>query len=256
MGAVMRRILILLAVLVWYLSVSVHAQPMTGEFRYPPVGTDVVTTGDTFRVESVNGFDAVLRNMRTGRTFGVHAQIFAGGTVGNVLQYDRAAVEALWPLSVGKTVSVDAHRENQVWNVEIKVVRVERITVPAGTFDTFVIEQRERGTGHNTYRGTTTRWYVPELGTPVKYELVVESQNNTIAWELKEIVHPAGYTPSREQPRVQAPTAAQPGSKPAAEHSTSSDPAKRLEQLQRLYDRKLISPEEYASKRKAILDSL
>jgi hypothetical protein len=236
-------------------SVAALAQPATVEFRHPPVGTEIVTTNDTLRVEDVSGFDATLRILRTGRTIGVHAQVFSGPSVGNVLQYDRRTVEGLWPLSVGKTVDVNASRENQVWHVEFKVLRTERVNVPAGTFDTFVIQQRERGIGGNSYRGTTTRWYAPTLGVPVKYEQVIESQNNTTAWQLKQIIHPPGHV--AEPPKAEVPAPAQTTPKATStEPSVSSDAAKRLEQLQRLYDKKLVTPEEYAAKRRAILDSL
>ena len=254
-GTVMLRTLALTTLLALAGSFAALGQPPTGEFRYPPVGTEIVTTNETLRVEDVRGFDATLRVLRTGKTIGVHAQLFSGAAVGNVLQYDRRAVEGLWPLSVGKTVDVNTNRENQVWQVEFKVLRTERVTIPAGTFDTFVIQQRERGIGSNSYRGTTTRWYAPSLGLSVKYEQVIESQNNTIAWQLKEIIYPAGH--AAEQPKAEASPPPRPA--PAATSiapSSSSDAAKRLDQLQRLYDQKLVTPEEYAAKRKAILDSL
>ncbi len=252
----MRRALIWLAVVIFAAQSSARGNSTSGEFRYPPVGTDVVTTGDTYRVESVNGFDAVMRNLRTGNRFGVHALVLAGSSVGNVLQYDRAAPESLWPLSVGKSTSFDAHREHQVWQVEVSVTGTERVVVPAGTFDTFVIQKRERGIGHNSYRGTTTYWYAPIVGSPVKYEQVVESQNNRIAWELKQLAYPAGYVAPQEAQKKQVPTTTPTVRPPGTEQPESADPVERLEQLKRLYDRKLITPDEFNAKRRAILDSL
>jgi hypothetical protein len=63
--------LALAASLVMFCASAAYSQPSLGEFRFPAVGTEIVTSSDTFRVESVRGFDAVLRNQRTGATLGV-----------------------------------------------------------------------------------------------------------------------------------------------------------------------------------------
>ncbi len=88
--------------------------------------------------------------------------------------YNDAAAEALrrlWPLRVGNsvsftaTVSIERHLRETY-----RVVRHELVTVPAGTFDAFVIEWESVGQDQytNGYHETATFWYAPEVGYVVK----------------------------------------------------------------------------------------
>lgn len=90
--------------------------------------------------------------------------------------FDEAAYMALWPLRVGKTVTIV--RQSTVyperrWQDVIRVARTETVTVPAGQFQTFVIETESAGL-HNAFQGTLTEWWAPAIGWSVK-SLRVES---------------------------------------------------------------------------------
>ncbi len=93
-----------------------------------------------------------------------------------ILQYDRSAIDGIWPLAVGKSISFDESGlvkqgvpgASSAWSSAIKVLRSEAITVPAGSFDAFVIEWRHRGSGRNSYDAVLTMWYAPRARFIVK----------------------------------------------------------------------------------------
>jgi hypothetical protein len=87
-----------------------------------------------------------------------------------------AELSKLWPLEVGKKVTVTYSEGAGAWHFTYTILRRELVSVPAGQFDTFVIEQEERGIANGPgYRGFLRHWYAPELGYYVKQEFVIES---------------------------------------------------------------------------------
>ncbi len=84
------------------------------------------------------------------------------------LEFDPASVAKLWPLEVGKSISY-----NVLWPghgvsvVSIKVIGRENVTVPAGSFDTFVIEWVENAWGRVETRHL---WFAPSVGYQVRYQ--------------------------------------------------------------------------------------
>jgi hypothetical protein len=169
---------------------SAEAQGLIGKLAYPPPGTEFETTTETFRVDSVNGLEATATIKRTGRSIGIYGQFMSGTAVGNTANFDRKAVAAFWPLEIGKTLSMDTNREGGVWQMTWKVLRTETVKVPAGTFETFVVEINERGVGANTWRSTALKWYSPQIGLIVKQKMRVESQARDIDWELIKFTPP------------------------------------------------------------------
>jgi hypothetical protein len=107
--------------------------------------------------------------------------------------YSPAIVDLDFPLTIGKTWS-GQHEEDIVHgsmnlgtvkvNYTAKVLREEEVSVPAGTFDTFVIEKISiLGVGPKRFATTKeTIWYSPEASRYVK--LV---QINTVEGNYKEI---------------------------------------------------------------------
>jgi uncharacterized Zn-finger protein len=85
----------------------------------------------------------------------------------------ETALRELWPLRVGNKVSFVSTGSLQIRFLETyRVVRHERVTVPAGTFDTFVIDWdcTSRNAYANDYHETGTFWYAPAIGYVVKVE--------------------------------------------------------------------------------------
>lgn len=68
---------------------------------------------------------------------------------------------------------------------EIEVTGAEKVTVPAGTFDTFVIETKMQG---DRWWGQNTCWYAPEIGYCAKRKW--RSASTSADWELASITLP------------------------------------------------------------------
>lgn len=85
-------------------------------------------------------------------------------------------VKLVFPLEIGKTWDtkwdwINSRGHDGRLEMTYKVRGTERITVPAGTFDTVVIEGK--GSWHNTTIGATgvaleVRWYAPAAKRPVR----------------------------------------------------------------------------------------
>ena len=62
------------------------------------------------------------------------------------------------PLEVGKSVYINIFDSKKLWNVEVKVLKKERITVPAGTFDTVKIQPMMKSEGIFDAKGNIYIW--------------------------------------------------------------------------------------------------
>ncbi|MGQ0664899.1 MAG: hypothetical protein ACT4P2_15230 [Pseudomonadota bacterium] len=109
------------------------------------------------------------------------------------MRYKAAELEAIFPLQVGKKMKLSWERQNAVWTNDLSVLRMERVTVPAGTFDTFVVERIERGLGRNTYVGKNVYWRAPALGYSAKFESEVTGgafRGMSNSWVLEKVELP------------------------------------------------------------------
>ncbi|MFH1690538.1 MAG: DUF3108 domain-containing protein [Candidatus Eisenbacteria bacterium] len=71
-------------------------------------------------------------------------------------------------LEVGRSVFIDNHADKKNYPLEIKVLRRERINVPAGQFDCIVVEPVMRGAGLFSQKGKLTVWLTDnEVHIPV-----------------------------------------------------------------------------------------
>ncbi len=61
-------------------------------------------------------------------------------------------------LAVGRSVFIDNHADKKNYPLEIKVLRKERIKVPAGRFDCIVVEPSMRNAGLFSHEGRLTVW--------------------------------------------------------------------------------------------------
>jgi hypothetical protein len=62
--------------------------------------------------------------------------------------------QELWP---GKTIAIDNHSGRRIYPLETRVLREERVTVKAGTFDCYVVEPFPRG-GAFRSKGSLVVW--------------------------------------------------------------------------------------------------
>jgi uncharacterized protein DUF3108 len=185
----------------------------------------------------------------------------------------RKEIDALWPLKVGKTVSFQVRETISVnyggsapdRQEDFVVNRQERVTVPAGTFDTFVIDWTEQETGPNPTGALVTLWYAPGVGYVVKSSVHMLNNNEVkpyaearyagLTYDATEIAMPNGapVPVATVQPVVPKPVAV---NSPTAASPAAGTPEERLRALQQLLDQKLITRQEYDTRRKAILDGL
>lgn len=82
---------------------------------------------------------------------------------------DGGVLGQLFPLQVGKAVTFTRRWAGEAWRDRIEVLGTERVAVPAGTFDTYVLLRQSELVGRD-WRAEQRIWYAPELGWIVKFE--------------------------------------------------------------------------------------
>jgi hypothetical protein len=158
-----------------------------GSFHAPAPGTNIVWQEESHRGSStsrnvftgVEGFKILFK--RGGVEEGAWIP-FCYGCAHNII--DVEAYGGLWPLEVGKSVSFRRKREDgsREWAHVIKVVGTESVTVGAGSFDTFVVEETATSIGRS-WRGTGRFWWAPSVGYIVKRDI----EENEGTWSRAEV---------------------------------------------------------------------
>lgn len=170
----------------------------SAEFRSPAPGTTFYTNAFSFRIDGRSGTNLIQASaIRDKQTYWL-------GGLGHYLMQERDAnsvqsdVDQLWPIEVGKTISFQANlpgfypgSSQQTYHYRVAVERTETITVPAGTFSTFVIKWTQRGLGNNTFVGVQTLWWSPALGIPIKREVDIQQGiTDWVSYELRSVQPP------------------------------------------------------------------
>jgi hypothetical protein len=154
-------------------------------FKPPSLGTRLyLTTGGYLELDSTEG--TVIRTVNPG--YGVQPWFAACYVPGRGSQIeDPAAIDALWPLAVGKQVSWRSQRQQFEWQHRLRVARRETVTVPAGAFETWVIEHDEKGLTHD-HHTVDECYYAPELGFAVKKtQRLLAGKSDFRPWEVQRI---------------------------------------------------------------------
>lgn len=63
-----------------------------------------------------------------------------------------------WDLKIGQKAFIDIFDSKKLWNTEVQVLRKERVTVPAGEFDTIVVKPILKSAGIFPKTGDITIW--------------------------------------------------------------------------------------------------
>lgn len=149
----------------------VPAEP--GAFTTRPGPIYTTSLGNTVQVTDVRGRTVTFVN-QNGDQFTSHALLYAANprVVGNERVYQ--AIDSLFPLAVGKKAHAWVYNGDWAWKLEWAVVGRERVSVPAGSFDAYVIEHTETSLGDG-YIGKSLTWYAPEIGWNARYRSWVES---------------------------------------------------------------------------------
>jgi hypothetical protein len=153
---------------------STIASAQTAEFKCPAIGTEFTykTNGpdSVITVTGQEGNVCLARSTSAGRTVTLRSH---WGLIGSVdaagESYVRSIdLKSLWPLKVGNKTTQTVNGTGRDGNaytssVTITVAAYEKVTVPAGTFDAFRVEE--------TKAGETTphiHWWAPALNASVK----------------------------------------------------------------------------------------
>lgn len=88
---------------------------------------------------------------------------FADGDTMPVKEYVQDALSSLYyirtlNLQVGNSVFVENHSDKKNYSLEVKVLRREKVRVPAGEFDCLVVEPMLRASGIFKHKGKLTVW--------------------------------------------------------------------------------------------------
>ena len=183
--------------------------------RYISGTVFVYASGRWDRVQSVNGENVEWINHRGHSSVSSHDFTFrpirwTSGTHEGTRYFDPAEflfsskAFSLWPLSVGKT---SGYYENNVWHAfaepyrtykaywSCKVEAKAKVTVPAGSFDTFkIVCVRYSGrlpSSHTFSREYRTWYYAPEIKHWVAYERDYRGENSRKTSERLASVIPA-----------------------------------------------------------------
>ncbi len=90
----------------------------------------------------------------------------------------------LFPLKVGHGIRFTRRHRGKTWHDDILVTATERLTVPAGTFDTFIVRRRSELL-EGDWWAEQRSWYAPALGWVVRTEGKA-SDGRVEAWRLLE----------------------------------------------------------------------
>lgn len=154
---------------------SVRAEPLElppAPFKALPEGTFMVWENQDSgkRVEGIVGRTngLIVSWIWEGRSFSSFAHICMDCVAAGVPP-DGGILGQLFPLEVGKAVDFTRRWAGHAWRDRIEVLGVERVTVPAGSFDTYVLLRRSEQV-ESDWRAEQRVWYAPELGWVVKFE--------------------------------------------------------------------------------------
>jgi len=86
------------------------------------------------------------------------------------------------PLAVGKSVSVERTKGGKTWTDVLTVKEKTKITIPAGEFDVFVIENKSK-VNIGFWSGSRTYYFSPKLGWTVKIKSS-DSEDHDWAWHV------------------------------------------------------------------------
>jgi hypothetical protein len=137
-------------------------------FAAPPLDTRyLISSGGYYQIAAVNGMTVTTVNAAN------RTATWLGGLIYAPNQMDKAAVEAIWPLEIGKTVTFVERAGEDAWCHIISIDRSETVNVPAGSFDTIVIVERIKSLRpeQGGLDVTRTYWYAPAAHWTVKKEI-------------------------------------------------------------------------------------
>lgn len=165
------------------------------QFQCPRPGTQLTTSiGGEFIFTSGEGYICRYQ-MMTGYSGARYAMLVESDS--SWMTQGAEKLRGLWPLAVGKKVWFESRGVSSdgfpgSWYETYTVTGRRTVTVPAGTFDTYVIEWEEQGREGNSYRSRNTYYFAPAVGYFVKFEPGGTPGNKMTPWVAERVEIPAG----------------------------------------------------------------
>ena len=139
------------------------------------------------------------------------------------LEVAPAALDSLWPLELGRELAFRVKRGPETHRWEFRVMAGERVTVPAGTFETVVVQGVQAPELVRSPQTAATVlnswWYAPSVNAVVRFRTTYLSgpgQGRVVEGELRSI-RTAGAAPAGDggagdsaRPRRQTPNPLRP----------------------------------------------
>jgi hypothetical protein len=186
------------------------------DFQCPAAGTLVETSiGGWFRFTQQDGLRCWYQT-KSGAADARYAMLL--GRDSSWIRQGADRLARLWPLRVGKQVwfvteGVSAAGYPTSWYETYTVTGRERVTVPAGTFDAYVIAWEEQGREGNGFHAKYTFWFAPEVGYFVKFRGDGSPGSSLADWQATRV----------DLPHERTSVAAQQGRQPSRASAPPSD---------------------------------
>ena len=184
---------------------------LTAPYVAPVVGTREVFTNFSNVITAVPDRWHAKFTDGSGRK-GMRTGLFIPDVPASPLAIDTTRLAQFWPLKVGASMALEVARYPRQWIWRFEVTSTERITVGAGTFDTFVVtataSPKTLQGGDAVSTTLYTFWYAPETGTIVRVRsirTVGESQAMRSGADLLRLERPGKPSLGKALPRVVAP---------------------------------------------------
>jgi hypothetical protein len=174
-------------------STAVASEAERQGFHCPKPGTVIETSlGGRLRFLEQDGFRCWYRD-ENGAESSRFAMLLGGDSPW--LGKGGEQIRDLWPLAVGKrrwfiVDGVSSGGFPTSWYETYTVAGKERVTVPAGTFDAYVIDWQEQGREGNGYTAMHRFWYAPSLGYAVRFEADKAPGTTLADWQATRIAAP------------------------------------------------------------------
>lgn len=177
-----------------------RAQPIaatgrTGAFTTRPGGVYENSYGNTLTVTNVWGHYIEFRDQQ-GNEYLSYALLYTPDTKLRGSEHVMQAIDSLWPLATGKSAEAWVYNAEWAWKLSWRVLGQERVQVPAGTFDAWLIEHTEESL-QGGYVGKSRSWYAPSIGWNVRHSSWQQFPYSPKApeeWELTAV--PSGGAPA------------------------------------------------------------
>ena len=137
----------------------------------PAPGTTFRYEGFAYRVTKTDGWRTSFVDDKGAP--GQQLSLFFSEDPRQPYKFPADSIAALWPLRIGTRTSFQVFKGPLQWRYVVRVIGTERVAVPAGTFDTYLVTALELPLLTADPAGVRTRmttfWYAPSINAVVRF---------------------------------------------------------------------------------------